>query len=59
VQNGHLHRQYEAAKARLKLSGHTLYKDVVVYHGTRVIRPHHVHAGTKGFDPARGKALPG
>lgn len=59
IQNAHLHGKYEAAKARLKLSGSPLREDVVVYHGTRSHAPELIHSGSKGFDPALGVARAG
>ena len=55
VQNAHLHKKYEAAKAKMQQSAPSaaaLFVEHVVYHGTRLTSPHLIHDGTTGFDPA-------
>ena len=61
VQNAHLHGKYETTRAALEQSPWDRFAPVerVVYHGTGLNPPHLIHDGTKGFDPALGKSLPG
>jgi hypothetical protein len=57
IQNAHLYRQYETAKAQMRRSAcrdRIAPAEHVVYHGTRLNPPHLIHDGTKGFDPALG-----